>query len=354
MRTSANPVGCWAIVGALIITVLMLVYFATGGDGRTAFGMAITAWAVAAFLFLFYQRLNTVQRTGYMALIFLVVVAFMLPFFFLAQAKVTGDRSLAQYDNQLKYGASLYTTYCATCHGLLGQGIGAVALNNDLKYAPNTNPSLTQLTSTDINRIITAGVPDPAHLKQYLMPQWGQDYGGPLNADDINALTALVVSGSSVLRHKEGVPDNTNGFDFVPNYLTTPALQQSYQQQLAALKNPTGPTLDLTSMSTVIIPVIDTPTNPSSAYGFIYTDKDGKTYTSLKIKAGTTVIWDNKSSAIHSVSPGSPGNDQPSLFPADTQLVQGGTYKYTFTKPGTYPYYCIYHTSMVAQLIVVA
>jgi len=281
-------------------------------------------------------------------LLFLVVVAFMLPFFFLAQAKVNGDRSLAQYNEQLKYSAGLFTTYCATCHGLFGQGLAAPQLNNALSYHPNGNPPLQNLTASDINRIITAGIVNSADptLKQYLMPQWGQDYGGPLNADDINALSALVVSGNPTLQQKQGTPDNLNGFDFVPNFLTTSALQTAYQAQLNDLEHPNTGSIDLTAQSAVTIDVIDTSTG---GFQFFYVDKAGKQYSNIKIKAGTTVTWDNKSGAIHSVTSGTYPTDA-NLFPTDDTLAQTKTYVYTFTKAGKYPYFCKYHSNMYGEV----
>lgn len=357
MGTSANPVGRWVLLGALIITALMIAYYAVSKNGQVAFGISIVALATAAFVYLFYARMNTVQRTGWMSMLFLILVAVMLPFFYLAQNQVANTRTHAQYDNQLRYAAGLFTTYCATCHGLLGQGIAGPQLNNALQYQPNGNPGIAQLQPSNINAIITAGILNSSDtsLKNYYMPAWSQSYGGPLNDDDINALTALVVSGTPALQTKVGVPDNTNGFDFVPNYLTTPALQSAYQSQLQALKNPTGPTADLTSEKAVTVPIINTPTNPASAYGFIYTDKQGKTYTSIQIKVGTTVTWTNNSSVLHTIVQGTPSAPETSpIFGAPNGVNVGVSYSYTFTKAGTYPYYCSVHPSMLAQIIVVA
>jgi mono/diheme cytochrome c family protein len=350
MGTSANPVGRWALLAALVITALMIVYYALGGDGQIAFGMAVISLITAGFIYLFYARMNTVQRTGTMALIFMILVAIMLPFFFLATAKVAADRTKAQYDNQLSYAAGLFTTYCQQCHGLLGQGLAGPQLNNRLSYKPNGNPALSQLTAIDINRIITAGVPDPTDLKNYMMPQWGQAYGGPLNTDDVSALTALVVSADSTLQTKEGVPDTTNGFDFVPNYLTTPALQQMYQQQLFALQHPTGPEIDLTSMSAVTITVINV---PSTVYGFIYTDKTGNQYTSIKIKAGTKITWVNQTSVTHSVTSGTSATGDAHVWTSDDTLGPGQTFSVTVTQTGKINYYCKYHSGMVGLLDVV-
>ena len=64
-----------------------------------------------------------------------------------------------------------------------------------------------------------------------------------------------------------------------------------------------------------------------------------------------TVVWTNKDTAVHTVTsiPGDPANFSSSESPG---LSPGGTYKNTFTKPGTYVYHCIYHTFMVGIVIV--
>ncbi|MCL6445085.1 MAG: multicopper oxidase domain-containing protein [Alicyclobacillus sp.] len=59
----------------------------------------------------------------------------------------------------------------------------------------------------------------------------------------------------------------------------------------------------------------------------------------LTIPVHTTVIWTNDDLVIHSVTS---GNGNPTgLF--DRDLSPYTSFAYTFTKPGTYPYYCKYH-----------
>jgi len=56
----------------------------------------------------------------------------------------------------------------------------------------------------------------------------------------------------------------------------------------------------------------------------------------LTIPAGTTVIWVNDEQAKHTVTA-----DDGSFDSGDLEL--GASYTYTFTKPGTYKYFCRYH-----------
>lgn len=69
----------------------------------------------------------------------------------------------------------------------------------------------------------------------------------------------------------------------------------------------------------------------------------------LVVKAGTTVTWTNKDTDDHTVtSQGSGGPLQSS------PLGTGQSYSYTFTKPGTYSYYCTIHPFMTATVTVTA
>lgn len=56
----------------------------------------------------------------------------------------------------------------------------------------------------------------------------------------------------------------------------------------------------------------------------------------LTIKAGTTVIWTSEDSAPHTVT----ADD--GLFDSGT-IRRGGSFSYTFTQSGEYPYYCAFH-----------
>ncbi|WP_243773329.1 cupredoxin domain-containing protein [Actinomadura barringtoniae] len=65
----------------------------------------------------------------------------------------------------------------------------------------------------------------------------------------------------------------------------------------------------------------------------------------LTVKAGTTVTWTNGDEDPHTVSAtGGP-------FHSPT-LTNGGTFHYTFTKPGRYAYICTIHPFMHGTVVV--
>lgn len=73
---------------------------------------------------------------------------------------------------------------------------------------------------------------------------------------------------------------------------------------------------------------------------------DGK---QLVVEVGQTVQWTNHDSAPHTVTT----TKAPVAFDSGT-LQQGDSWSYTFTKVGTYEYYCAVHPDMVASVKVVA
>ncbi len=70
---------------------------------------------------------------------------------------------------------------------------------------------------------------------------------------------------------------------------------------------------------------------------------------SLTIAVGTTVIWTNFDTEPHNVAI----TDGPELW-VSAEQKKGQTSQFTFTKPGTYKYYCEFHPGMDAILTVAA
>ncbi|MGW1627299.1 cupredoxin domain-containing protein, partial [Streptomyces sp. NPDC002172] len=69
----------------------------------------------------------------------------------------------------------------------------------------------------------------------------------------------------------------------------------------------------------------------------------------LTVKVGQTVKWVNEDTAPHTVTTTS----GPAKFDSGT-LNKGDSWSYTFTKAGTYKYYCAVHPDMTASITVVA
>ena len=68
----------------------------------------------------------------------------------------------------------------------------------------------------------------------------------------------------------------------------------------------------------------------------------------LQVKVGTTVTWTNNDTAPHTVT------FRDSSLTSSSTLRHGDVYSYTFTKAGTFSYYCDFHPYMVGQIVVTA
>lgn len=66
---------------------------------------------------------------------------------------------------------------------------------------------------------------------------------------------------------------------------------------------------------------------------------------SISVKVGTSVTWTNKDQDAHTVT------DKGGAFGSQA-LNTGASFKFTFTKAGTYSYYCTIHPFMVATVVV--
>jgi len=65
----------------------------------------------------------------------------------------------------------------------------------------------------------------------------------------------------------------------------------------------------------------------------------------LTVKAGTTVMWTNDDSAIHSIK-----DTSPLATPVSKDLAKGDTFTITYDKPGSYSYICGIHNYMTGSV----
>jgi plastocyanin len=75
----------------------------------------------------------------------------------------------------------------------------------------------------------------------------------------------------------------------------------------------------------------------------------------VNVKVGQKVIWTNKDSVQHTITSGAPGSpDSGKEFDSGlTKLINpGATFEHTFTKAGTFTYYCQLHPTMTGKVIV--
>jgi len=86
----------------------------------------------------------------------------------------------------------------------------------------------------------------------------------------------------------------------------------------------------------------DAPADVVSIDNFTFTPQ------ALTVKAGTTVTWTNKDDIPHAIAWTN------NAFSKSNALDTDDKYTVTFTKPGTYQYFCYLHPHMVGTLVVEA
>jgi len=69
----------------------------------------------------------------------------------------------------------------------------------------------------------------------------------------------------------------------------------------------------------------------------------------IDVTVGTTVLWENVDSTMHTATSGNPDSGADGVFDSDI-LSTGDTFEFTFTDAGNYEYYCILHPWMVGTV----
>ena len=88
--------------------------------------------------------------------------------------------------------------------------------------------------------------------------------------------------------------------------------------------------------------------NPSSAGPIVEVKIDNFSFSpaTLTVAAGTTIKWTNRDDIPHTVV-----SEDKSSFKSKA-LDSDESFSFTFTTPGTYPYFCSVHPKMTAKVIV--
>ncbi len=69
----------------------------------------------------------------------------------------------------------------------------------------------------------------------------------------------------------------------------------------------------------------------------------------VDVTVGTTIVWDNVDSTVHTVTSGEPPADADGVF--DSEMMSAGdVFDFTFTEIGSYNYYCTFHPWMVGTV----
>lgn len=89
------------------------------------------------------------------------------------------------------------------------------------------------------------------------------------------------------------------------------------------------------------------PVTPAGADGTVKAVISGFKLPTLTVKAGTVVEFINQDTTGHTAT-----SDDDKTFNSGTLTLNGGTFKFTASTAGTFPYACIIHPDMKAFVII--
>lgn len=320
-------------------------------------GIVVLLIVVGALLYLFYSRTNAVEKTGYGALIMLAIVSIFIPVLWIIETNAQAMAKVQQHTLAVQNGAALYAQYCSQCHGLKGQGLsGGPRLNG--------NSAVDNLKDPQLLAIISGGIPDPNDPSKYLMPAMSDQYGGPLDSNQIQYLFELVRSSDPAYLQKNGYPtgSSANGYNQVGPILQ--ASQPSTYQTAVAKESAGqfGSPKDETNQKNVTIDITQPPSGATCTPACF-------AIPNIKVKVGTTITWVNQSSTPHTVTAiqgENPSSPKPASNIFDSGNVPakwvtpGAKFSYTvtmaaynFNKDHVVVYYCQIHPDMVAEITIV-
>lgn len=332
--------------------------------GTAIIGTIVLLVVVGGFLYIFYSRTNSVEKTGYGSLIMLAIVSLMIPVFWLLQGNQQTSAKNSQHAYAVQSGMALYAQYCTNnCYTIKKDNSGKDQIVNP-NYNGYSLETLNGMSDDQVRRVISAGLyaPGTTPPSNFNNVTRSQTYGGPLTDNDVEYIFQFLRSADPAYLKQNGFA-NENGFAQLAAYLQTNA-PGAYATAVAA-GNPIqlGNPVDFTSKTDVTIDMVQTAANPgqkctTGCYAVL----------NAKVKVGTKITWINKSSVGHTVTAllgesGVSPKPNPQVFDSGISnlIATGGTFSYT-VKPSdftlnadhTLVYYCQVHADyMFAELTIV-
>jgi mono/diheme cytochrome c family protein len=143
----------------------------------------------------------------------ILALVFVLSFIALNEEARMADFTQSYQARQIETGAALFENNCRSCHGPQGKGIEGVApsINAADLYDGSRleNIGWSGTVEDFLLGVIAAGRPVPTEGSAYpqRMPTWGQEFGGPLRADQVESLVGYVMNWEErALLEADGAP----------------------------------------------------------------------------------------------------------------------------------------------------
>lgn len=118
------------------------------------------------------------MKSNWISLIALMVLVVALPYYALLEEGRMSQAQAALQEQSMQEATVIYINYCSTCHGIRGEGVGAMP--------PLNNPSLAGAEASMLTNTIARAVHGTA------MAAWHISEGGALNDYQISQLVDLI------------------------------------------------------------------------------------------------------------------------------------------------------------------
>jgi plastocyanin/mono/diheme cytochrome c family protein len=279
------------------------------------------------------KQINIMVILMFLLLIVLGVYTLFDPF----REKQAAD---TQTDLLAQRGATLFVTNCRPCHGDVGQGRIGPALNRpDLRDPAKLAQNQAFVMDTiECGRVGT------------LMPTWGQQFGGPLDDEQVRDLVTLITINPNDAWNRYVRP-----LSEAANQVATPAAVADLLK--GSITGSTDSVCGQKVASGSAGPPPATPGTPSTTLTETTTDnKFSNTDYTVPALAAVSIAVTNQGNAVHNwhVTDAKDANGN-EITTGDTGILSGQSVNLTFniTTPGTYHFQCDFHpTEMLGTLFV--
>ncbi len=131
--------------------------------------------------------LSRAERQAALVVVMLILGVGMTLVYLLTNDTTRASSDSRVQDTNVARGQEIFAANCATCHGSKGQGGVGLPLNIPANHP--TGDAATTQRYTYLSRTLHNGRPGT------YMQAWGQENGGPLNSEQINALVTMIMHG---------------------------------------------------------------------------------------------------------------------------------------------------------------
>lgn len=123
---------------------------------------------------------RSTNRVMIWGVVLLVAMVLVFPLYLSVEPSNREESRAENLESLATEGESIWEFNCASCHGEVGEGVSAPALNSE--------QFLTAATDDQTFHLISVGVPGTA------MGAFGQDFAGPLTSEQVESVTAFIRS----------------------------------------------------------------------------------------------------------------------------------------------------------------